>query len=158
VGGSVGREGPIVQIGSAFASTLGQLVRMSENRLRIGVARGAARGIAAPFNPPITRPVFRFQIVLREFSPHALVAPILAAVTGALVSQAFFGSAPFFAAIPHGLTITNDYAYLLVAVLGVASGLIGIGFKTVLYKLEDIVEELWKGRPEWALPAFGGVA
>ena len=49
-GGSVGREGPIVQIGSAFASTLGQLVRMSENRLRIIVACGAAGGIAATFN------------------------------------------------------------------------------------------------------------
>ena len=48
-GGSVGREGPIVQIGSALASTLGQLVRMSENRLRIIVACGAAGGIAATF-------------------------------------------------------------------------------------------------------------
>jgi CIC family chloride channel protein len=158
VGGSVGREGPIVQIGSAFASTLGQLVRMSEHRLRIVVACGAAGGIAATFNAPITGLFFGFEIVLREFSLDALFATILAAVTGDLVSHAFFGSAPFFVGIPHGLTITDDYAYLLVAVLGVASGLIGLGFKTILYKLEDIVEELWKDRPEWALPAFGGVA
>ena len=54
VGGSVGREGPIVQIGSALASSLGQVVHMSESRLRILVACGAAGGISATFNAPIT--------------------------------------------------------------------------------------------------------
>jgi CIC family chloride channel protein len=158
VGGSVGREGPIVQIGSAFASTMGQLVRMSESRLRMIVACGAAGGIAATFNAPITGLFFGFEIVLREFSLDALMATILAAVTGDVVSRAFFGSAPFFAGMPHDLTMPSDYGYLLVAVLGVASGLLGYGFKTILYSLEDLVERLWGNRPEWALPAVGGAA
>lgn len=158
VGGSVGREGPIVQIGSALASTLGQLVRMSESRLRIIVACGAAGGIAATFNAPLTGLFFGFEIVLREFSLDALVATSLAAVTGDVISRAMFGSAPFFSMIPHGLSVTNDVTYLLVAVLAVAAGLIGIGFKTFLYWLEDFVDELWTGRPEWARPAVGGVA
>ncbi len=157
-GGSVGREGPIVQIGSAFASTLGQVVRMSENRLRIIVACGAAGGIAATFNAPITGLFFGFEIVLREFSLDALFATILASVTGAVVSRAFFGSAPFFASVPHGLVVTNDSTFVLVIVLGVASGLIGVGFKTFLYRFEDLGDSLWKGRPEWARPAVGGVA
>ncbi|MGI8714559.1 MAG: chloride channel protein [Solirubrobacteraceae bacterium] len=158
VGGSVGREGPIVQIGSALASTLGQRVRMSETRLRVIVACGAAGGISATFNAPLTGLFFGFEIVLREFSLDALVATSVAAVTGDIVSRAFFGSAPFFNALPHGLTVTNDATYLLVAVLAVAAGLIGVGFKTFLYWLEDYVDELWKGRPEWARPAVGGVA
>jgi CIC family chloride channel protein len=158
VGGSVGREGPIVQIGSALASTLGQLVRMSESRLRIIVACGAAGGIAATFNAPLTGLFFGFEIVLREFSLDALVATSLAAVTGDVISRAIFGSAPFFAQIPHGLSVTSDTTYLLVAVLAVAAGLIGIGFKTFLYWLEDFVDELWNGRPEWARPAVGGIA
>ena len=158
VGGSVGREGPIVQIGSALASTLGQLVRMSESRLRIIVACGAAGGIAATFNAPLTGLFFGFEIVLREFSLDALVATGLAAVTGDVISRAIFGSAPFFSMIPHGLSVTSDVTYLLVAVLAVAAGLIGIGFKSFLYWLEDFVDELWKGRPEWARPAVGGVA
>ncbi|HEX3831408.1 MAG TPA: chloride channel protein, partial [Solirubrobacteraceae bacterium] len=158
VGGSVGREGPIVQIGSALASTLGQLVRMSENRLRIIVACGAAGGIAATFNAPITGLFFGFEIVLREFSLDALVATSLAAVTGDVISQAFFGPAPFFNQVPHGLAVTNDTTYLLVAVLAAAAGLIGVGFKTFLYWLEDFVDDLWKGRPEWARPAVGGIA
>ena len=72
-GGSVGREGPIVQIGSAFASTLGQWVRMSETWLRVLVACGAAGGISAAFNAPITGLFFGFEMILREFSLDALV-------------------------------------------------------------------------------------
>ena len=157
-GGSVGREGPIVQIGSALASTLGQLVRMSENRLRIIVACGAAGGIAATFNAPVTGLFFGFEIVLREFSLDALFATSLAAVTGDVISRAFFGSAPFFTQVPHDLVLASDVSYLLVAVLAVAAGLIGVGFKTFLYWLEDVADEVWKGRPEWARPAVGGVA
>jgi chloride channel protein, CIC family len=156
-GGSVGREGPIVQIGSALASTLGQWVRMSEHRLRIIVACGAAGGIAATFNAPITGLFFGFEIVLREFSLDALFTTSLAAVTGDVISRAFFGSAPFFSAIPHDLAITNDTSYLLVALLAIAAGLIGLGFKTVLYGMEDRADALWRGRPEWARPAVGGV-
>ncbi len=157
-GGSVGREGPIVQIGSAFASTLGQFVRMTEGRLRIIVACGAAGGIAATFNAPITGVFFGFEIVLREFSLDALFATILAAVTGDVISRAFFGSAPFFSAVPHNLIVANDTTYLLIVVLAIVAGLIGWGFKTFLYKLEDTVDELWRGRPEWARPVVGGVA
>lgn len=157
-GGSVGREGPIVQIGSALASTLGQFVRMSENRLRIIVACGAAGGIAATFNAPLTGLFFGFEIVLREFSLDALFATTLSAVTADLISRTFFGSAPFFANIPHDLFVQHDYTYLLVALLGLCAGLVGFGFKTVLYKLEDLIDMLWKGRPEWARPAVGGIA
>ena len=60
--------------------------------------------------------------------------------------------------MPHGLTVTNDSTFLLVAVLADLAGLIGFAFKTFLYKLEDLVDELWKGRPEWARPAVGGLA
>ena len=158
VGGSVGREGPIVQIGSAFASAVGQFVRMSETRLRVIVACGAAGGISATFNAPITGLFFGFEIILREFSLDALVATILSSVAGALVSETFFGNAPFFSQIPHDLVVRHEYTYLLIALLGVAAGLVGFGFKTVLYKFEDLADSVWKGRPEWARPAVGGLA
>ncbi len=157
-GGSVGREGPIVQIGSAFASTLGQLVRMSETRLRTIVACGAAGGIAATFNAPLTGVFFGFEIILRDFSIEALFGTILSAVAADLVSRAVFGSAPFFSNLPHNLVVNHDGVYLLMVVLGVASGLLGWGFKTFLYRLEDIADALWKERPEWARPAVGGIA
>jgi CIC family chloride channel protein len=156
-GGSVGREGPIVQIGSALASTLGQLVRMSEGRLRVVVACGAAAGISATFNAPLTGLFFGFEIVLKEFSLDALAATSLSAVAADLMSRAFFGDAPFFAAIPHDLTVGNDFSYLLIALLGITAGLIGVAFQKVLYRGEDAADALWRGRPEWLRPVVGGL-
>ena len=156
-GGSVGREGPIVQIGSALASTLGQLVRMSEGRLRLIVACGAAGGISATFNAPLTGLFFGFEIVLKEFSLDALSATIVSAVTADVISRAFFGGAPFFAAIPHDMGVSNDFTYLLIAVLGLAAGLIGVAFQKTLYRGEDAADALWRGRPEWLRPVAGGL-
>lgn len=157
VGGSVGREGPIVQIGSALAPSLGQVVHMSETRLRILVACGAGAGIAATFNAPITGVFFGFELILRAFSIDALFAIILSAATADVVSQAFFGSQPFFTQLLHDLVLHNDANYLLIAFLGVFAGLIGVGFKAVLYKIEDFGDLLWKPRPEWLRPAVGAL-
>jgi CIC family chloride channel protein len=156
-GGSVGREGPIVQIGSALASTAGQLVRMSDARLRVLVACGAAGGISATFNAPVTGLFFGFEIVLKEFSAEALAATILAAVTADIVSRAFFGSAPFFAAVPHNLLVGNDLSYLLIALLGVLSGLIGVLFQKSIYRGEDAADAIWRERPQWLRPVAGGI-
>jgi CIC family chloride channel protein len=156
-GGSVGREGPIVQIGSALASTLGQLVRMSEGRLRVIVACGAAGGIAATFNAPVTGMFFGFEIVLKDFSLDALSATILSAVAADVISRAFFGGAPFFAGVPHDLNVTNDFTYLLIALLGVIAGLIGVAFQKTLYTGEDAADRLWGKRPPWLRPVAGGV-
>lgn len=156
-GGSVGREGPIVQIGSALASSIGQWVKLSEGRLRILVACGAAGAISATFNAPITGVFFGFEIILRELTGEALFAIIASAVTANLVSRAFFGSAPFFTSIPHDLVVTHNVDYLLVLLLGLISGVIGVGFKAALYKIEDLCDALWRDRPSWARPAVGGL-
>lgn len=158
VGGSVGREGPIVQIGSAFASSVGQAVRMSESRLRILVACGAAGGISATFNAPITGVFFGFELILREFSIDALLPIIVSSVLADIVGRAFFGAGPIFGSMPHNLVLPHDVDYLLVAVLGLTAALIGVGFKSVLYRIEDLCDRLWKGRPEWLRPAVGGIA
>lgn len=157
VGGSVGREGPIVQIGSALASSLGQLTKMPGSKLRVLVACGAAAGISATFNAPITGVLFGFELILREFSIDALLPAILASVVADLVGRAFFGWGPIFSQMPHDLVLSHDWQYLLVVVLGLAAALIGTGFHAILYKLEDICDAAWRNRPEWARPAVGGI-
>ncbi|HEX3786470.1 MAG TPA: chloride channel protein [Pseudonocardiaceae bacterium] len=157
VGGSVGREGPIVQIGAALASSLGQWVRMPENRLRVLVACGAAGGISATFNAPITGVFFGVELILREFSIEAIFTVMLSSMVADVVSQAFLGSAPFFTQLPAGIGLHHTYNYLLVAVLAVVAALIGLGFKNILYRIEDLCDKLWGNRPEWARPAVGGV-
>jgi len=157
-GGSVGREGPIVQIGSALASSLGQWVRMPENRMRILVACGAGGGIAATFNAPITGVFFGVEIILREFSIDALFTVMLSAMLADAVAIPFLGSAPFLRGFPPGIALHHPRNYLLVAVLAVVAALIGLLFAKVVYKVEDLWDVLWKNRPEWARPGIGGVA
>ena len=157
-GGSVGREGPIVQIGSALASGIGQRIRMPESRLKILVACGAAGGIAATFNAPITGVFFGVEIILRAFSVEAIFTVMLSAMVADVIAQAFDGSAPFLSGFPAGIALHRVSSYLLVALLAVLAALIGLAFKAVLYKTEDLCDRLWKDRPEWARPAVGGVA
>jgi chloride channel protein, CIC family len=157
-GGSVGREGPIVQIGSALASAFGQWTKMPENRMRMLVACGAAGGIAATFNAPITGVFFGVEIILREFSVDAMFTVMLSAMLADVIAIQFLGSHPFLTGFPSGIMLVHPRDYLLVAALAVLAGLIGLLFKTVLYKIEDLWDLWWKGRPEWARPAVGGVA
>jgi CIC family chloride channel protein len=157
-GGSAGREGPIVQIGSALASGLGQWIRLPENRLRILVACGAAGGISATFNAPITGVFFGVEIILREFSVDSLFTVMLSAMIADAVAIPFLGSQPFLSAFPAGIALHHPTTYLLVAALGVVAALIGLTFKTVVYKMEDRWDIAWKNRPEWARPAVGGIA
>ncbi|HEX4401624.1 MAG TPA: chloride channel protein [Galbitalea sp.] len=156
-GGSVGREGPIVQIGSALASGLGQWVRMPENRMRILVACGAGGGIAATFNAPITGVFFGVEIILREFSVEAMFAVMLSAMVADAVAIPFLGDHAFLTGFPSGIALHNPTDYLLVAVLAVVAALIGLLFKSALYKMEDLWDLIWKKRPEWARPAVGGL-
>ena len=158
VGGSVGREGPIVQIGSALASGLGEWVRMPENRMRILVACGAAGGIAATFNAPITGVFFGVELILREFSVEAIFTVMLSAMVANLVSRQFLGSAPFLSGLPAGITLNHLSNYLLIAALAVVAALIGLAFAKILYATEDLCDKVWGTRPEWARPAAGGVA
>jgi CIC family chloride channel protein len=156
-GGSVGREGPIVQIGSALASSIGQWVRLPENRLRIMVACGAAGGISATFNAPITGVFFGVEIILREFAVDALFTVMLSSMVADVIAIPFLGDKPFLSGFPAGITLQHPRNYLFVAVLAVIAALMGLAFKNVLYKVEDWCDALWEGRPEWARPAVLGL-
>jgi CIC family chloride channel protein len=156
-GGSVGREGPIVQIGSAFASTVGQAVHLSPSRLRMLVACGAAGGIAATFNAPVTGTLFGFELILRTFSLEAILPLIISSAVSDLIGQAFWGRGAILSSVPHDLVIVHPVDYLLIGFLGVVAAAVGVGFTGVLYKVEDVCDRLWRGRPEWARPVAGGV-
>jgi len=154
-GGSVGREGPIVQIGAALASTLGQVVRIPESRLRLLVACGAAGGISATFNAPLAGAFFGLELILREVSAESLVAVLLSSMAADAVGQAAFGRQPFFA-LPPAL-LPSAWDYLLCVALGLAAGLVGTAFAKVLYRVEDLCDWAWRGKPEWLRPIAGGL-
>jgi CIC family chloride channel protein len=153
-GGSVGREGPIVQIGSALGSALGQLVRVPESRLRLLVACGAAGGISATFNAPIAGVVFALELILRDFEAESFGVVVLASVVANVIGRAAFGSAAFLT-LPL-FTMVSLWEYALYAGLGVCAALVGVAFVRVLYGFEDLADRIWRG-PEWLRPAAGGV-
>jgi CIC family chloride channel protein len=154
-GGSVGREGPIVQIGSALGSTVGQWLRVPESRLRILVACGAAGGISATFNAPIAGVFFALELILQDFATESFGVVVLASVTSAVIGRAAFGSQPFLTLPAFHLVGYTEY--LLYAGLGIIAAVVGVVFIRVLYGTEDLVDRLWRG-PEWLRPAVGGLA
>jgi len=153
-GGSVGREGPIVQIGSAVGSTLGQWLKLSSRRIRICVGCGAAAGIAATFNTPIAGAFFASEIILGEFGTGAFAAVVVSSVMATVVSRAFLGDVPAFA-IPE-YSIVHPGEFLAYLVLGGAAGVAAVAFVKLLHRMETLFDGL--RLPEPAKPAIGGLA
>src|SRR6478672_5715402 len=149
-GGSVGREGPIVQIGSALGSTLGRVIRVPEPRMRVLVACGAAGGIAATFNAPLAGVFFAMELILADFVAEAFGMVVLSSVTASVIGRAALGNQPFLH-LPT-FTVEHPAQYLLFAILGLLAGLVGVGFTRVLYAIEDACDWAWRG-PEWLRPA-----
>ncbi|XIG72848.1 chloride channel protein (plasmid) [Streptomyces sp. SGAir0957] len=154
-GGSVGREGPIVQIGSALGSTLGRLAKLTEDRMKLLVACGAAGGIAATFNAPLAGVIFAMELILAAFSVEAFGAAVLASVTASVIGRAAFGDVAFLS-LP-AFHVEHLAQYGLFALLGVVAGTVGVGFSRVLYATEDACDWVWRG-PEWLRPGVGGLA
>ena len=153
-GGSAGREGPMVQIGSGIGSLLGQKFGLSDDRIRNLVACGAAAGIAATFNAPIAGVVFAVEIILGEFSLKYLSGVVVSAVTASIIGQAFFGDAPaLHIPIPYGINSLWEFAFY--PILGLFLGFMGMVFVRFLYWVEDFFDE-WKSIPPWLKPTVGG--
>jgi CIC family chloride channel protein len=153
-GGSVGREGPIVQIGSALGSSLGQLTRVPESRLRVLVACGAAGGISATFNAPIAGVFFGLELILRDFEADSFGVVVLSSFVADVIGRAVFGSNPFLH-LP-AFRLRSPIEYPLYAGLGLVAAIAGLMFVRVLYGSEDLADRLWRG-PEWLRPAAGGL-
>lgn len=151
-GGSAGAEGPIVQIGAGLGSGLGQLLRLSDERIQSLVACGAAGGIAAVFNAPIAGVIFAVEIILGEFSVGNLTAVVLASVVSSIIGRVAFGESPAFAAA--AFRVVSLWEFALYAVLGVLAALASVLFVRVLYWTEDRFDEA-RRVPAWLQPAVG---
>ena len=152
-GGSAGREGPIVQIGSAFGSTIGQLFRLSGNRVKVLVGCGAAAGISAVFNAPIAGVIFSLEIILGDFAMRTFSPVILSSVVASVVVRTFMGNHPAFEVPSYSLVSAGEIP--LYALLGCLMGVLGAGFTKVLDLFEDGFERL--KMPNTLKPALGGM-
>lgn len=129
-GGSAGREGPIVQVGSALGSSVGQLLHLSDERIRNLVACGAAAGIAATFNAPIAGVAFAIEVLMSELQVRTFGNVVIAAVSASIVSQMFLGDFPAFS-VPS-FSMPSPLAFFFYLLLGLTAGLVGVMFIRML--------------------------
>src|ERR1700677_2327731 len=144
-GASVGREGPIIQIGSALGSTLGQMIRMPAGQRIALVAAGAGAGIAATFNTPIGGVIFAIELMMPEVSVDTFLPVAIATGAATFVGRWFFGDAPAFHVPPlQALTIDSGALLVLVlfAALGALSGVAAAGFIRGLHLAEDLFDRV----------------
>jgi CIC family chloride channel protein len=152
-GGSVGREGPIVQIGAALGSTIGQWLKVSGRRLRTLVGCGAAAGIAATFNAPVAGALFSLEVILGDFGVARFGPIVVSSVLATVVSRHFLGNTPAFDVPPHGLVSVWELG--IYGVLGVAAAGVALAVMWIVYKMQDVLEKI--PVPHWLLPAVGGL-
>jgi chloride channel protein, CIC family len=147
-GGSVGREGPIIQIGSSFGSTVGQLLHLPAWQRITLVAAGAGGGIAATFNTPVGGVLFAMEIIMHEVSARTLIPVVTATAAATYIGQLFFGPHPSFY-IPAFETpyfsVTRPLVLAAYVALGAVTGLVSAMFIWSVYRGETVFEKHVKG-------------
>jgi len=152
-GASVGREGPVVQIGASVGSSLAQLFRLRPDLRRVCLACGAAAGIAATFNAPIAGTLFALEIILMNLEVGSISYIVISAITGSVLARAFWGEFPTFDAVPFELGSHLELVGYLF--LGLAAGIVSIFFVRLTYGLDSLFSRL--PLPGWIKPALGGL-
>lgn len=152
-GGSAGREGPIVHIGSAIGSAVGQFLKVPARRLRTFVACGAAAGIAATFNAPIAGALFAVEVVLADLAVASLSPIVISSVVATVISRHYLGDFPALRVPPFQFQSSQEL--LLYAVLGLAAGLLSVAFIKMLFGIGSWFER--SSLPQWLRPGIGGL-
>ena len=140
-GAAVGREGPIIQIGSSFGSTLGQILKMPPWQRITLVSAGAGAGIAATFNTPLGGVMFAAEIMMPEVSPRTFLPVVIATGAATYIGRLFFGVHPAFEVPPLQIAdvrMIGAAALTSFVVLGVLCGLASWAFIRVLYWMETV--------------------
>lgn len=153
-GQSLGPEDPSLQIGASIASALGRQLKISREKLRLMAPVGAAAGLAAAFNAPISAVLFVIEEVIGRWSAGILGSVVLSAVSSVVIVRWFLGSEPLFR-IPV-TTFKRPTELVAYAVLGIVGGLASVIFaKSVSY-----LRPMLKALPRWTQyfqPAFAGL-
>lgn len=152
-GGSVGREGPIVQIGATFGSVIAQRLGLPREWVRTLVACGAAGGISATFNAPIAGVFFALEVILGSFTTRYFAVVVVSSVVAAVVSHSFFPDVANLPVPQYGLE--SAFEIPLYGLLGILAALTGVVFIIILYFSEDAFDRL--KFPEWLKPVLGGL-
>lgn len=152
-GASVGREGPIVQIGASIGSSLAQLFKLTPEMRRFCLASGAAAGIAATFNAPIAGTLFAVEIILMDIQVTYLSHIIISSIVASVLSTLFWGR--FLTFEVTAFEWSHYWEFMVYVVIGLLAGFIAIGFVRLIYSTDGLFRRI--PLPEWIKPAIGGL-
>ncbi len=147
-GNSLGPEDPSLQMGAGVASWLGRVFGLGRKHMRLIAPVGAAAGIAAAFNTPITGVLFVMEEVIAAWNASVVGSTVLAAVAAVVVVRWFLGNEPLFRVPAFQFQHPSELA--IYAAIGVMGGLLSAGFiqmlETVRLRLERLPRrtELWQ--------------
>jgi chloride channel protein, CIC family len=136
-GGSIGREGPLVQLSSMVASLAGRVQKWSVPRLRLLVACGAAAGIASAYNAPISGALFVAEIVLGSLAMEIFGPLVFSSVIATLTVRGFIGAGPLYRIPPFKLN--GNWEIVPYLLLGIAVGLVAPWFIRLLRITEEMI-------------------
>jgi len=154
-GHSLGPEDPSLQIGAGLASALGRRLHLSRERMRLIAPVGAAAGLGAAFNAPISAVLFVIEEVIGRWSAGILGSVVLSAVSSVVVMRWFLGSQPLFRVPP--VELIRPAELITYAALGVAGGLASVIFSGGIGLLRPRLKKM----PRWTQyfqPAVAGLA
>src|SRR3954471_6355116 len=153
-GHSLGPEDPSLQIGASLASVLGRRLRLSREKLRLIAPVGAAAGLAAAFNAPISAVLFVIEEVIGRWSAGILGSVVLSAISSVVVMRWFLGSEPLFR-IPS-VEMTQPLELIAYSILGIVGGVASVVFASGI----GIFRPAAKALPRWTQylqPAIAGL-
>jgi H+/Cl- antiporter ClcA/CBS domain-containing protein len=152
-GGPFGAEGPIIATGGALGSLIGQVIHVTADERKILLAAGAAAGMSATFNSPVSAVLLAVELLLFEYRPRSLVPVALASAVAAATRALFPGGADFNVPDLKPASLSTLLIYVL---LGAIVGVIAVGVTRLVYWVEDKYDELPVHWMWW--PAIGAVA
>ena len=153
-GHSLGPEDPSLQIGAGLASALGRRMRLSRDRMRLIAPVGAAAGLAAAFNAPISAVLFVIEEVIGRWTAGILGSVVLSAISSVVVMRWFLGSEPLFRIPPVQLERPSEL--IAYSVLGIVGGLASVAFSSGI----AVLRPRCKALPRWTQylqPALAGL-
>lgn len=153
-GASAGREGPVVHLGASLAAWVAAKLNLDTALARTILGCGVASAVAASFNAPIAGVFFALEVVIGHYALRAFAPIVIAAVTGTVLSRAYFGDFPAFIVPAHGIASVLEFpAFALLGVVSAAVASVFIGSVTLAEAVVDKIKV-----PAWLLPVGGGLA
>lgn len=144
-GGSIGREGPLIQFGGALASAVGTRLGVSDLRQRALISAGTAAGFAAAYNTPIAAVLFVAEVIVGVQALGIILPTMLASAIAATITRAVVGAGPLYGSHPFGLE--SQWELVLYVVVGAMAGVVGVAFMRVLRLAESGFRRLTVPRP-----------